>query len=330
MAGFFHLAGDFIGFLTRKNRRVCIINYHRVLEHADPLLDSDPDVATFRWHMKLLAKSFNVLPLGAAVDALKAGTLPARAVCITFDDGYKSTFELALPILKEFGLTATVFVTSGTLMTGNMWNDRIIEAIRNFRGIVIDLSDLDLGHQAIDTLPQRLSLINTIVANSKYMTLDEREAIVAKLEALSGPADVVVPEQLQEENDHHGLMMTPEMVATLVREGIEIGGHTISHPILMKVGDDEARSEIKGNKQHLEEIIGAPVQFFAYPNGKRGIDFDERHMRMARDAGFTAAFTTAIGAASAHSDPFAFPRSRPWDKTSLMYSARLLQWLSGM
>ncbi|UUZ51382.1 hypothetical protein LP420_19160 [Massilia sp. B-10] len=81
-----------------------MVNYHRILEAADPLLESEPDVATFRWQMELLANCFNVIPLYEAVGLIGTGRMPPRAVCITFDDGYRSVHDLALPILQELKL----------------------------------------------------------------------------------------------------------------------------------------------------------------------------------------------------------------------------------
>lgn len=296
--------------------RLCVLNYHRILEHKDPLLESEPDIATFRWQMAVLARCFNVLPLHHAIELLAKGRMPPRAVCITFDDGYRSVHDLALPILKEFGLPATVFVTSGYIGGGNMWNDRIIEAVQNLPHGQLDLSELGLGAYSLASLGDRKRTVGKLTEASKYLPPKARQDLIKRLDALVG------------EDLDHALMLTPEMVVNLDRAGIEIGAHTISHPILTSLEDDSSRIEIEGGKKELEAIIGKPVRLFAYPNGKIGKDFDERHTRMARDAGFTAAFTTAIGAVSASQDRFALPRSRPWDKTPFLFALRLLRWLA--
>lgn len=98
--------------------RLCVLNYHRILAQPDPLLDDEPTVDTFRWQMRLVARYFNVLSLPDAIARLAAGRLPPRAICITFDDGYRSIHDLAMPVLKEFGLPATVFVSTAYLDSG--------------------------------------------------------------------------------------------------------------------------------------------------------------------------------------------------------------------
>ena len=295
--------------------RVCVVNYHRILEAKDPLLESEPDVATFRWQMQLLAECFNVLPLSEAIAMLGTARMPPRAVCITFDDGYRSVHDLALPILKQFKLPATVFVTSGYVGGGNMWNDRIIEAVQNLPAGQLDLRELGLGAYSLASLGDRQQTVGKLTEASKYLPPQARLDLIKRLEVLVG------------EDLDHDLMLTPEMVVNLDRAGIEIGAHTISHPILTSLTDDSSRLEIAGGKKELEAIIGKPVQLFAYPNGKVGKDYDQRHTQMAKEAGFSAAFTTAIGAVTSGADRFQLPRSRPWDKTPFLFGLRLIHWL---
>lgn len=298
-----------------KHRRLCILNYHRVLKSADPLLVAEPDVAAFRWQMKVLADCFNVMPLNEALDALAQDRMPPRAVCITFDDGYRSTHDAALPILREFGFPATVFVTTGCVGAGSMWNDRILESLRMLDAEQLDLSDAGLGSYPVATLAERRKTVALLTERAKYLAPKLRRELVDRLDELTGP-------------QQSRPMLTDDMIRNLMRQGVEIGAHTISHPILAKLDDESARFEIAESKRQLEAITGKPVRYFAYPNGKPGIDFDERHMAMARDAGFSAAFSTVMSAAGSQHDRFALPRTRPWDTTRPFYIARMLYWLS--
>ena len=297
------------------NRHFCILNYHRVLDRPDPLLESDPDVDTFRWQMELLSRCFNVIPLCEAVRAAWEGTLPPNTVCITFDDGYRSVHDLALPILKELGLPVTVFVTSGYMHEGNMWNDNIIDALRYLPRGTLDLSDIGLGTYTLGPVQDRKQVMLDLIKASKYMPPQQRGILDRKL---AGMLD---------DGKQRRQMLTREMVVNLARAGVEIGGHTVTHPILANLDDASARKEIKENKEELEAIIGKPVRLFAYPNGKTGIDFDERHVRMVKEAGYMAAFTTIMGAAAKEHDRYQLPRGLPWDKSPLMFGLRLWRWL---
>ena len=308
--------GDAIAPRGKGDGRLCVINYHRVLESIDPLLESEPDIATFRWHMELLADCFNVLPLDEAVAALATERMPPRAVSITFDDGYRSVHDFALPILKQLNLPATVFITSGYVGEATMWNDRIIEAVQNLPSGEIDLRDLGLGIHSIQDLSQRKRAVDKLTKDSKYLSPNARLNLTKKLEHMVG------------ENLAHGLMLTRQMVINLAEAGIDIGAHTVTHPILTSLDDESARYEIEAGKQQLEAITGKPVNLFAYPNGKVGMDFDQRHVLMAKDAGFSAAFTTAVSAATRKHDKYQLPRSRPWDATPARFGLRLLRWLA--
>jgi peptidoglycan/xylan/chitin deacetylase (PgdA/CDA1 family) len=310
--------GDGIAPRAKGEGRLCIVNYHRVLGAPDPLLESEPTVDTFRWQMDLLAECFNVLPLDEAVSLLVKERMPPRAVAITFDDGYRSLHELAMPILRERALPATVFVTSGHMAdASSMWNDIILEAVRRLPGPVVDLRDIGLDAYPLGGSEQRHASAAHLTERCKYLPPPARKIMLDRLQQLAG-TDL-----------RQHLMLTPEMIRDLVRNGIDIGGHTVTHPILARLDDETATREIIDNKRDLEQVTGRPLRLFAYPNGKHGADFDQRHVDMVRAAGYHAAFSTAPGAATRHHNPFNFPRSRPWDAQPLLFAARLLRWLHG-
>ena len=167
-------AGNAIARLTRGNGRVAIVNYHRVLAAPSPFLASEPDIDIFTWQMELLARCFNVLSLREALAAIDAGRVPPRAVCITFDDGYRSVHDLALPVLRRLGLPATVFVSSGYVGGRTMWNDRIVEAVETLPAQELDLAEFGLGVYSLRSMPERAATLGTLTEASKYLPPQER------------------------------------------------------------------------------------------------------------------------------------------------------------
>ena len=305
------IAGNLLS--PRGNRsKLLILTYHRVLADPDILTGENVDEKTFDWQVATLHKQFNILRLTDAIDLLKNGNLPERAVCITFDDGYADNYERALPILKKWQVPATFFVAIGFLDGGRMWNDTVIESIRRAKCDELDLNNIGLGIHSLSSTIERKKAIYSILRNIKYMPLEERNNTVNKL------ADIV-GEELPDD-----MMMTTNQVHALGNQGMEIGAHTVNHPILASLSPDSAESEIVGSKQSLEEITGYEINAFAYPNGKPGVDYIRENVDAVRRAGFRVSVSTAWGYASNHSDVLQLPRVGSWDNSPFRFGIRML------
>ena len=300
--------------------RLPIFIYHRVLAQPDPLFPNEVDAARFDDECSWIANWFNVLPLDDAVARLADGSLPERAAAITFDDGYADNHDVALPILLKHRLCATFFVATGFLDGGRMWNDTLIEAIRRCPFDRLDLrsmaDDVALGVHELDGPAGRRQAIDHLIGAVKYLPVERRASLVDAIAARSSaqlPAD---------------LMMRSDQVCALHREGMQIGAHTVSHPILRGMDAHTVRQEILESKRRLEHIVGAPVQLFAYPNGKPGVDYDDASVELVRQIGFSAAVSTTWGAARRRHDLFQLPRFTPWDRARWRYGARLVRMLA--
>jgi peptidoglycan/xylan/chitin deacetylase (PgdA/CDA1 family) len=121
------------------------------------------------------------------------------------------------------------------------------------------------------------------------------------------------------------LMMSSDALRACARAGVRIGAHTASHPILARLDDAEAEREMRAGRDALEAIVDARIGLFAYPNGRRGKDYDARHVEMARRLGFDAAFSTEPGAGGAHDDRHELPRFTPWDRTAWRFHLRMMR-----
>ena len=277
-------------------------------------MPGEPDAASFDCICAWVAEWFQVLSLEVAVDRLKRGDLPARAMVITFDDGYADNHEVALPILQRHGLTATFYVATGFLDGGRMWNDTVIEAVRACQQPALDVAQL--GIDGLTSLPldgdaQRQAAIRALLDKLKYRPVDERLQLVGRLvEAVGAPLP-------------GGVMMRSDQVKALRQAGMTVGAHTVSHPILLKLSAEQARREIDQSRQHLEAILGEPVRHFAYPNGVPGRDMSDATAGIVKDLGFDSAVTTAWGAAGLGADCFQLPRFTPWDRSRWKFGARL-------
>jgi len=292
-------------------RRLSVLAYHRVLPERDPLLAVEPSAAEFEHRMRWVKANFDVLRLGEAVRALREERLPRRALCITFDDGYADNYRIALPILRRLGLPATFFVATGFLDGGCMFNDVVIEAVRHAQRAELELTDVGLGRHPLGSDDERARAIDRVLARLKYFEPERRRRTAFEIAARAGSR---VPSDL---------MMTSEQVRALHAEGMEVGAHTVNHPILAEIPLTRARHEMEASRARLELITGAPVRLFAYPNGSPRRDYHVEHVALARELGFDAAVSTAWGAARAGEDLHQIPRFTPWDRADWRFGLRM-------
>ena len=294
-----------------KQKKLLIMIYHRVLDEPDFMRPDEVDKEAYTWQMELLAKHFNVLPLSEALDRMQNDTLPPRAVCITFDDGYADNYTNALPILKQLNLTATFFIASGFLDGGRMWNDTVIESVRNSKSALLDLTKIGLGKFDVGNEIQKYEAAIQIIQLIKYLPIDMR------LQYTDYMAE-------QSQDLPTNMMMTSEQVKFLVMNGMDIGGHTVNHPILAKMNKSDVQKEVKNNKLMLECLIGKTLKAFAYPNGKVGKDYLYEQVEIIKKEGYLLAVSTNWGCANYKCDQWQLPRFTPWDKNPKNFMLRMI------
>ena len=229
------------GKLLSKNK-LSVLIYHQVVSEPDPMRPGDPDATLFRWQMKLLRDHFNPLPLARAVDLLEIGKLPANSVCVTFDDGYLNNLEVAQPILEEFAVPATVFVATAFSSGSNMWNDRLIDLLGRPDAATIKLDALETERVTLGDWKGRRALADTIIPILKYKDYREREKLL----------DQLYLDNAATEADRK--MMSHDDVIELAKKGVDIGAHTVDHPILKSLPSSEQSLQIAGSKKALEDL----------------------------------------------------------------------------
>jgi peptidoglycan/xylan/chitin deacetylase (PgdA/CDA1 family) len=293
--------------------KLAIFIFHRVFPAPDALMPDEPDIARFDEIMGWLARWFNVLPLDEAIARLKNGDLPPRAAAITFDDGYADNLACAVPILKKHGLSATFFIATGYLDGGRMWNDTLIESVRLTTLPTLDATRFGLGNLPFASIENKRSAIDKLILAIKHLPAAARHEAVEYVRESCG---CVLPDNL---------MLTTPQLRELHFSGMGVGAHTVSHPILARQPDADARREIADSRDFLEGLLKERVPLFAYPNGKLGRDYLPKHVEMVRELGFTAAVSTNWGVGAEGSDLYQLPRFTPWGHSKLGFGTRLLR-----
>jgi len=300
-AGIFEIAHKLSrNFLT-------VLNYHRI---DDPLRDGfdtfrsnvSATPSDFARQMDYVAQRYNVISGAELVDYVKKRRkLPPRSAMITFDDGYYDNYTNAYPVLKERNLPAIIFLATDYIGEKKpFYWDLIAFCFYHTKRDKTEFPHIGLQSWIDDT--SRNKVMQNWIAVLKKLPEAEKQSLVEKLpETL----EITVPQDA-----FANLMMSWSNARELSEHGIEMGGHTASHPILTRISPYEASSELARSKQQIEDAIGKRVLSFAYPNGQAS-DFNADLITLVRDAGFEIAFTLLSGPtrySTVMQNPFAIRR----------------------
>jgi peptidoglycan/xylan/chitin deacetylase (PgdA/CDA1 family) len=290
-------------FLARRHSgSLQILTYHRVNDERDPFFPGVP-TAVFAAQMEYLARNFTVCNLDDAVDALGRRDVPPNAVAVTFDDGYRDNYVHAFPILRAFGVPATVFLATDVIGSGRMlWHDRVFTAFRQTRKTVLH-DGAGRTSYVLTTTADRLAAQLKVLELLRRLEEGERTVWIDRL---------IEQLDVREPEDGTGLMLAWDEVEAMSRQGVTFGSHTATHPILSRLSVPRQVEEVVRSKEAIERHTGRPVRSFAYPNG-RAQDFGPETKDALRAAGYAYAVTTIFGLNGPGDDVFELRRGQPWD-----------------
>jgi len=278
-----------------------ILYYHHVFNEKNLFHPDDLTAKEFECQISYLKQYFNILSLEQAIKLLKKKELPAKALVITFDDGYKDNYTIAAPILEKHNCTATFFIATEGVEKGHLWNDIVEQAITKTKIQTIS-KDIIGNTISLHTESNKIKAFNQLVGTLKFYNSDERNT---KVQNLTQELQVDTLSQT---------MMNKEQIQSLHEKGFTIGAHTHSHTILSTETNEACYKELSINKSCLEKMILTPVDFLAYPNGLYGRDFKQTHCSMAKTIGFKAAFSTNDGGSVNSTNLHQIPRFMPYRK----------------
>jgi peptidoglycan/xylan/chitin deacetylase (PgdA/CDA1 family) len=348
------MVGRGIGRLRRRLARhrrnshepsALILAYHQVAE-----LRSDPWALSvtprrFAEHLEVLREHTHPIRLQQLSQALLQGNLPDRSVTVTFDDGYADNLHNAKPMLERYGIPATVFVVTGyTGREREFWWDELDRLLLQPGTLPAALSlSLDggayrwelggathygeeasrryQGWRAWEEAPSlRHALYSSLWELLQPLTEGEQQLLLGQLLAWTGaePAG----------RSTHRCLSLDEVAALTQGKLVEVGAHTVTHPALSTLPAASQWDEILKSKAWLEEVLGSPVDTFAYPYGKQP-DYTAETVSIVREAGFSCACSNFAGVVERSSDPFQLPRIHVQDWDGDEFARRLFRWFGG-
>lgn len=277
-----------------------ILMYHRLTAKYDPFFPG-VSVDTFARQVHFLAKHYRVVDLAELLQHLDNGhPIPKDAVVLTFDDGYRDNYELAFPILQQYRVSATIFLTTSFLNQEDvLWNDKISLALKYTPCQEFSISyDGSERCYRLHTPAQRLGAMREMLWLLRRVPHTQRLTLIDEVLQQLGVDDF---------RELWASMLTWDQVRQMHQQGIGFGAHTVTHPILSRISVTQAQQEILQSKQTIEKELNVPVKLFAYPDG--GLPtFNATVKAIVQEAGFHAAVTTVFGTNDATTDRYALRR----------------------
>jgi peptidoglycan/xylan/chitin deacetylase (PgdA/CDA1 family) len=297
LLGLARMSGTFAVFRAMNRRRILVLTYHRFTDAPCPGRTSAANLAA---QLDYLASHYTVLPLSTVESRLREGRpLPPATAAITVDDGYSDFYEIAWPVLRRRNMPATVFVVTDFVDRRRwIWTDQIPFLISRTGAERIALSVAGLSvTAAVHGESSRRELASSLNRILKDQPDEAKDRLVDQIAA---QCRVALPGQPPADRSS----CTWEQLREMESSGVEIGSHTVTHPILTRVTADRLRDELEQSRRRLEDMLGRRVTSFCYPNGA--------YNRVVRDAvaraGYRLAVTSDNGLNDATIDPLAFRR----------------------
>jgi peptidoglycan/xylan/chitin deacetylase (PgdA/CDA1 family) len=300
-----------LAVLRRRHRREFgVLMFHSFSPEAEANLDAI---------CSHIARRFEPVSLSRIVEAIEGrATLPDNALTVTVDDGYRN-FLHGHSVFRKHRIPATLYAVSG-FAAGQLWlwPDQVEFGVsnspRNALRVSLSSGAMDLP---VDTAEAKEATLGRLLDVLKETPNNERKAFLQSFGSVCGVDIPAEPPAGQE-------ALTGDELRALSEEGVEIGCHTATHPILSRVEDlAELEREITGAKQHLEEQTRIPIRHFCYPNG-RPVDTNHDVLRLVSEAGFLSAVTTTWGLNTVQAERFGIRRIPFGDALDLQYGIELM------
>ena len=282
-------------------KKIVILMYHGVTKDARSDCWWQLSVAKFKWQVEYMKENYSILSLKDLLHRLKnQEELPNNTAVITFDDGYENNYSVAYPILKQFGMPATIFLTTDFIGTDNLtWPDQLfmlfqglsVESL-DLRSVGFDVYDLRSAskHNSLERLSEQLK---ECPPKKRLETM----ALIKKELNRSGAVEFKRPDFA---------LLSWEKIAIMSKEGlIDWGAHTCTHEILSNLEEDDLRNEIVNSCKKVFELN--EQMFFAYPNGREQ-DFDQRAIRVLKGINAACGLSTIAGLNTTKEDIFRLKR----------------------
>jgi peptidoglycan/xylan/chitin deacetylase (PgdA/CDA1 family) len=238
--------------------------------------------------MELVKRHFSVIGADELLAGLDGARLPPNPCLVTFDDGYRSNLDVALPILHELGLRAVFFIATSFVGERRLyWWDRIAYLVASSTHSALELSyprpmTVPLGERAA----ARAALVK-VVKDERGLDLERFLLGVSTAGGVAWSREIET--QLADE-----LIMTWDEIRRMRDAGMDIESHSRRHRVLQTLDEAGLRDELTGAADDLTREMGRAPRVIAYPVGRTIAPFPEVRAAVAA-AGYRCGLTNASG-----------------------------------
>lgn len=258
-----------------------ILLTHRIIDAQIPLFDyykcQNLTVGEFSKRIEFILRNYNFISLEEAIGYKRSKKIPANCIVLTFDDGYRDNFTNAFPILKQYRIPATIFLTADYIGTQKvLWHDAITYAIARTQQKRLTLSEL--GAFDLSSRVKKIESLLAIKYRIKFFPHQQKENLLQRIYEVLG-FNLACLKDLN-------LMLSWEEVREMQDSGlISFQSHSASHAILTKIPAGQAEQEILKSRAIIEEKTKRAVNTLSYPNGW----YNEELKAIVKKLGFIAA-----------------------------------------
>jgi peptidoglycan/xylan/chitin deacetylase (PgdA/CDA1 family) len=288
-------------------RRLTILAGHCVSAENNAGLPGDMkiDGRKLASMMSWFARRYEVTTVGKGMRRLRESGRRSL-FALSMDDGYQDNVTHLLPILKEVGVSATVYLESRPLSDRRLnWSHKLAVAHERMGAAAfvrryLELTKDPAAAKAMDGLANESANASYRVKRALKYSVDvaDRDRVLDALFVESGGDERALCDTLY---------MTWDGARTLRDGGVELGGHTVEHHILSRLPENVARAELETSRSTMKRELAIECDSFAYPFGRRW-DYDQNTVTAVRDAGFASAATTHGGTNGPSTDPYQLKR----------------------
>jgi len=271
----------------QSTERLIVLAYHRINEKPGDAYQFQEDTvsatpAMFREQLAFLKRRCFVTTFSELAALISSGeNIPRNTVIITFDDGYRDNYDIALPILSEFDLPAVVYVVTGNIDSGQpFWFDLLSFALANAPNGTLRVLN---GRHSFEVFDNNRKLLRRTFGDlARRLSDEERLQVISEiLDYSNSRAHLLEQERM---------VLSWSEVEELHSAGLEIGSHTVSHPFLSRLSDDQIKSELSDSRHRIESMIGSPAISLSYPTGGKEF-YDDRVLKIAESCGYQFSVT---------------------------------------